>query len=96
MDLKILPRTKYEEQFGLLVPNRGMRPETVALWEKLRKMPIDSVAVIECATGKELKPYQHYLCTKIARLLRLFKANFRVTTSANRNENHIVILKSPK
>lgn len=37
MDIKIVLKADYVKQFGDIAPARGLHPETIQLWEKLKE-----------------------------------------------------------
>lgn len=88
----VMATSAYVAKFGAL-RSKGMRRETMELWERLQVLPVDQCLVIEVPEGTEPLKMRASLSNTIQRLIRLNKPPYRISIGANHLKRLVVIAK---
>ena len=75
------------------IKSKGMRRETMELWERLQLLPMDQCIVIDVPEGKEAFKLRASLSNTIQRLIRINKPPYRISIGANNLKKLVVIAK---
>jgi hypothetical protein len=90
----IMPTAAYVAKFGS-IKSKGMRRETMELWERLQILPMMQCLVIDVPDGKDPSKMRVALSNTIQRLVRINKPPYHVVLGANQLKKLVVIAKEP-
>lgn len=95
MKMSTLKLSEYAERYGSINARGGVSEETLALWQKIKSLPLVEVLIIE--PEKHDGDVEKLRCRLYAKTLKLAKtANFKVAFRLNRREKHVAIMKMAK
>lgn len=90
--VKFMPTKEYISQFGA-IHSKGMKRETMELWEQITALSYEQCMIVSVPNDKEPFKMRSQLSNTIQRLVRVNKPEFRIVLGANNTKRHIVICK---
>ena len=93
MKVSTFPRTQYVEKFGP-ISSRKSSEETLALWGRVVKLPVDQFLILEPEKGEDAKKLRSTWYPKLTKLAK--QSNFVVRFAIHRGEKHLLIWKEAK
>jgi hypothetical protein len=90
----VMSTSAYIARFGS-IRSKGMRQETMELWERLQTLPMGQCLVIYVPDGQNPFKLRASLSNTIQRLIRLNKPPYKIVIGANRLKQLVVIAKEP-
>jgi hypothetical protein len=93
MKVSVFPRKQYVEQFGPIT-TRKTSEETLVLWQKVLKLPVDHFLILEPEKGEDTKKLRSQWYPKLAKLAK--SANFVVRFAIHHEEKNVLIWKEAK
>lgn len=89
----VMTKTEYAEKYG--VPKkRGLSPATVEIWAKVMELRVGQMLVLPCG-DKKAAALRSTLSNSVQRLVREYKAPFKIRMFSNAVDNHVVLEKLP-
>lgn len=95
MKTSIISKQAYQEAHGPITNGR-ISEESLALFEKIRKLAITDYLVLEPEKGDNLDRLRTHSYTHMTALSRKFQVNFKVRFALRKREGHVVIWKESK
>lgn len=96
MKTTTLGKTAYEQTYGPVGRGGARSEETLALWEKLKKLPVVEYLLLEMEKGEKLNARRAAIYQAMKKMVEATHSNFKVRLAINKREDHIVLWKEPK
>ena len=93
MKVSTFNRNQYVATYGPIT-TRKTSEETLALWQKVQKLPIDQFLILEPERGEDVEKLRSQWYPRLAKLAK--SANFVVRFAIHHEEKHVLIWKEAK
>lgn len=93
MKTSTMMKSAYHEAHGPVGIGRASE-ETLALWDKIKKLPVTEYLIVEAEKGEDYQKLRGSLQVKLKKLAET--STFIVRFALNKHEKHVVIYKEAK
>jgi hypothetical protein len=90
-----ITRSAYEAQFGPPPIGRRTSEETMAVWERLKKVTVAEYLLLEPERGEDVKKLAGSWSMKLKKLAEKLHVNYKIRVVAHLTEGHVLVWKEP-
>lgn len=93
MKFEVVKREVFEKTDGPVQRGRGTPEETLELLDKLRKLPGDSLLLVEIAKGENVDKVRGRLYARACAIKKKFKPGFVIRFALSQDKRNVIIWK---